>query len=69
MPSFDCDVLKISSFIWVDRKSAVYENLEFCFGLLENFDIFFTINRIRTRNGCLIKDNTFTMNQNKKIKK
>ena len=36
--------------------------------MLENFNIFFT-NGIRTRNGCSIKDNTFTMNWSKKNKK
>ena len=29
MVSFDCDVLKICSFIRIARKSAFYENLEF----------------------------------------
>ena len=27
--NFDCDVLKMCNFIWIARKSVIYENLKF----------------------------------------
>ena len=51
--SFDGEVLKMCNFIGISRKSVIYENLNrVLFGLRENFDIFFTKNKTRTRNCC-----------------